>query len=301
MKNRKHLLNELEYANEHLACTYYTTGEQAIIETAEIKAGKYIMKEDVEHNALVFVLSGEIDISTAGAVCKRVQGRQFFLICAGDSFHGKAISDTIILGCTFDRDMSLCNRFSIEQLQDFKPTVKQDKGITLLPVHDLLFKELELTRKILCSGMLCIHFQSLKKELFFLELRGLYRKEDLARLFAPILGRDIDFKDLVLKTYPQVGTSQELIDKLNMSPTAFKKKFKETFGVSARQWLIHKKEQKIIRDILMTNMSITELADKYRFTVNYMTTFCKKRFGKSPTDLRTEFKKRKQSKFTKNA
>ncbi len=51
----------------------------------------------------------------------------------------------------------------------------------------------------------------------------------------------------------------------------------------------------------MTNMSITELADKYRFTVNYMTTFCKKRFGKSPTDLRTEFKKRKQSKFTKNA
>lgn len=40
----------------------------------------------------------------------------------------------------------------------------------------------------------------------------------------------------------------------------------------------------------MTNMSITELADKYRFTVNYMTTFCKKRFGKSPTDLRTEFK-----------
>ena len=49
------------------------------------------MKEDVEHNALVFVLSGEIDISTAGAVCKRVQGRQFFLVCAGDSFHGKAI------------------------------------------------------------------------------------------------------------------------------------------------------------------------------------------------------------------
>ena len=34
MKNRKHLLNELEYANEHLACTYYTTGEQAIIENS---------------------------------------------------------------------------------------------------------------------------------------------------------------------------------------------------------------------------------------------------------------------------
>lgn len=38
----------------------------------------------------------------------------------------------------------------------------------------------------------------------------------------------------------------------------------------------------------MTNMSIAELAEKYNFTVNYLTTFCKEHFGKSPTELRAQ-------------
>ena len=92
------------------------------------------------------------------------------------------------------------------------------------------------------------------------------------------------------------------MDRLNMSPSAFKRKFRETFGISAPprlnskkkkndKMLIRKKEQKLIRDILMTNISIAELAEKYKFTANYMTTFCRKHFGKSPTELRLEHKK----------
>ena len=60
------------------------------------------------------------------------------------------------------------------------------------------------------------------------------------------------------------------------------------FGTSAKQWLIQKKKEKLLRDIIMTNMSIAELADKYRFSVNYLTTFCKEHFGKSPTELRSD-------------
>lgn len=82
-----------------------------------------------------------------------------------------------------------------------------------------------------------------QKEMLFIELRGFYQKEDLARFFAPILGTDNDFKENVLRIYPQVETAQELIDRLNMSPSAFKRKFRETFGISARQWLIRKKNK----------------------------------------------------------
>ena len=39
----------------------------------------------------------------------------------------------------------------------------------------------------------------------------------------------------------------------------------------------------------MTNITITELAYKYNFTVNYMTAFCREHFGKSPTQLRNEW------------
>lgn len=293
MKLKENLSNELKYRKEHLVCENYISDERAILETAEVKAGKYLIREDVERNTLIFVLFGEIDISTAGKVSQRIREKQMFLVCAGDSFHGKAVTDTSLMRCSFGRDMALCNRFSIDQLQKIIPAscYPVAHGITLLPIHELLYKELEITREIMRTGMSCIHFQRIRKESLFIELRGFYQKEELARLFKPILGMDNDFKDSVLQVYTQVETAQELIDKLNMSPTVFKRKFKETFGISPRQWLLRKKEQKLIRDILMTNTTIAELAEKYKFTVNYLTTFCRTHFGKTPTELRKEYRK----------
>lgn len=293
MKLKENLSNELKYRKEHLVCENYISDERAILEAAEVKAGKYFIREDVERNTLVFVLSGEIDISTAGYVSQRIREKQMFLVCAGDSFHGKAVTDTSLMRCSFGRDMALCNRFSIDQLQKIIPASCHPvaHGITLLPIHELLYKELEITCEIMRTGMSCIHFQRIRKESLFIELRGFYQKEELARLFEPILGMDNDFKDSVLQVYSQVETAQELIDKLNMSPTVFKRKFKETFGVSPRQWLLRKKKQKLIRDILMTNTTIAELAEKYKFTVNYLTTFCRTHFGKAPTELRKEYRK----------
>lgn len=288
MKAKQNVSNDLKYAKEHFACENYIPNEQAILEAIEVKAGKYLVREEVERPTLGFILSGEIDISTGGAVCQRVREKQLFLVPAGDNFHGKAVTDTLFMRCSFTREMALCNRFAIEQLQKYLPPISQrTKGrIYLLPIHELMLKELEMTRNLMQIGMACIHFQTIKKEILFIELRAFYRKEDLAKLFAPILGSDNDFKDLVLQVYPQVETAKELMDKLCMSPTVFKRKFQETFGISARQWLIHKKKDKLIRDILMTNMTVAELAEKYRFTVNYMTTFCRHHFGKSPTELR---------------
>ena len=278
-KSRRNISNDLKYTKEHFVCENYISDERSILEPIEVKGGEYLIREEVERFTLGFILSGEMDISTAGSVCQRVGEKQMFLIAAGDNFHGRAITDISLMRCSFTRDMSLCNRFSIEQLQKYIPLgFQQEKcGITLLPIHELLFKELEVTREIMRTGMSCIHYQRIKKEMLFIELRGFYQKED--------------FKENVLRIYPQVETAQELIDRLNMSPSAFKRKFRETFGISARQWLIRKKEQKLIRDILMTNISIAELAEKYKFTANHMTTFCRKRFGKSPTELRLEHKK----------
>lgn len=162
------------------------------------------------------------------------------------------------------------------------------RHLDILPIHDLLLKELNLTLQLLQAGMRCLHFQQHKKEIFLTELRAFYLKEDLALLFAPILSTESNFKQNVLLIYPEIETAQQLMERLHMSPTAFKREFQKAFGISARQWLIQKKKEKIIRDILMTNTPIAELAYKYRFTVNYMTTFCRKHYGKSPTELRQE-------------
>lgn len=285
----KDTLDGLKYRREHLSCENYAANDCSIWGTMTLKAGKSAFREGVECPTLIFVLTGELAVSSAQSINQRVTAGHMFLVPAGDNFYGSAITDAVLMRCAVIRDASLCNKFAIEQLQEYAPLIPEPENeIVLLPIHRLLFNELEATRNLLNAGLACIHFQRFKMDILFIGLRGFYTKEELAALFMPILGKDNDFKNKVMQLYPQVNTAKELIDRMNMSPTGFKRKFQESFGTSAKQWLIRKKKEKLLRDIVMTNMSIAELAEKYNFTVNYLTTFCKEHFGKSPTGLRAQ-------------
>ena len=226
------------------------------------------------------------------------------------------VTEVTLISCSFTRDMALFNRFFIERLENYTKLVKkgQDEAVFLLPIRQQLYDELEIIwnemhidqvniyrqqlKKELVNtfvslgkvDLLLYYFQQLKKELLFIELFGLYDDQELARFFAPILSADSGFKDRVLRNYHCVNTAKELASKLNMSPTAFKQKFNDAFGLPAKQWMILKKKEKIFRDIVMTDIPISELADKYKYTINYMTTFCKKHFGQSPTKLRMDYR-----------
>lgn len=285
MRAKQNQSNGLQYVEEHLICENYASGDNAIIGIVELKANKLFIREDMKRSTLVFVLSGSINISTGSIMNQTIEAGNMFLVPAGSSFYGKAITATVLMRCFFTGNMALCNKFTLKNLLHYLP---EKEKFTILPIHDFLRRELELTRDVMRKGLLCIHFQHLKAEIIFLTLRGFYTRQELASLFEPILATDGDFKDKVLQLYPKVNSAKELIRELNMSPTAFKQKFKVSFGISAKQWLIQKKKEKLFRDIVMTDYTVIELADKYNLTVNYLTTFCKKYFGKTPTELRLQ-------------
>lgn len=293
MKTTQDIISNLIYAKEHLVCENFVSGERAIMEAVDLKCEEFYARENIKQSALVFLLSGEMLISTALTIRKKVCAGEMFLVPAGDNFYGRAVTDLSLIYCLFDWDMALCNKFSIKQLKNYVSASESNgtNETALLPIHALLLQELEAARAILRSGLSCIHYQRLKRETLFIGLRGFYDRKTLATLFAPILGTDNDFKNKVMQIYPQIETAQELMDRLHMSPSAFKRKFRESFGAPAHQWLIQKKKEKLFRDIVMTKIPIAELADKYKLTVNYMATFCHTHFGKSPTQLRAEWDK----------
>lgn len=291
MKSEQKRAGGLLYREEHFICEGYVSDDRAIIGLVELEAGRLFIREDVKRSTLVFVLSGDIDISTGSVLNRRIKSGNMFLVPAGSSFYGKASTATVLIRYSFTVDIALCNRFAIKNLLRYLPDggLSGRNDFVTLPVRDLLRRELELTRDLMREGLLCVHFQQMRLEIMFMELRGFYRKEELAGLFAPILGVEEDFKDRVLQTFPEVNSAKELMERLNMSPTVFKQKFHASFGVSAKQWLIQKKKEKLLRDILMTDCTVSELAEKYSLTVNYLTTFCKKHFGKTPTELRLQW------------
>lgn len=279
----------VKYKEEHLACEYYISDERAIWKVLELAKDEFVAKEALNRSTLVFIMSGKLKFSTDYTLAQEVVEGNMFLIPVGSNFYGNALDDSVFLCCSFTLDIALCNKFTIGQLQAyFKKEIETLPKSVALPIHPLLFKELEITRDMIAVGLSCIHYQRMKLDTVFIELRGLYCREDLAALFVPLFGSDDDFKSRVLHLYQQVDSVKELINCMNMSSSCFKRKFYESFGTTAKQWLIQRKKMKLMRDLVMTNMPIAEVADKYKFTANYLTAFCKEHFGKTPTELRAE-------------
>ena len=75
-------------------------------------------------------------------------------------------------------------------------------------------------------------------------------------------GDDNDFKAKVMQIYPHIKTALELMHELNMSATAFNRKFQKAFGYSARQWLIQKKKEKLFRDIYSCQNEMCEFSKR---------------------------------------
>lgn len=263
--------------------------EQAVWALKDLKADEMYAGESLGDSLWLFLLSGRLEMTTAYGGKQKLEEGLMFLLPAGDNFQMKAQADSCLMQCTMDWNIATCNRLFLEQLQQAGAGAGGG-GVVLIPIRKPFYYELQSAEECLRSGFASFTYQLMKRDILLTEAKDLYRKEELAALFAPLLGADSNFKCEVMRLYPQVKTAKELMGKLNMSSTVFKRKFQESFGTSAHQWLIEKKKEKIFQDIVAGQATIAELADKYMFTVNYMTTFCREHFGKSPTQLRAAWK-----------
>lgn len=134
MKTQAHSLPDMTYQREHLNCGNYIISEQTFLEIIEITAGERFVRENVKRTSLVFVMTGEVEVSTGSAICQRICALQMFLIPAGNNFYGHALTDTHVLRCSITKDSSLCNQFTITQLQSFLRSVKNNNGGVILRI-----------------------------------------------------------------------------------------------------------------------------------------------------------------------
>ena len=76
---------------------------------------------------------------------------------------------------------------------------------------------------------------------------------------------------------------------LNMSTATFQRKFKQTFHETAGQWLLDRKAERIVRQLKTTSLSFDQICFENGFSsLAYFSNFCKRVFGKTPTQLRNE-------------
>lgn len=110
----------LEYADEHFVCENYLNGEKAVLGFLEKRAGQLVAYDTLARSTLVFVMSGKVRIF-AGKSYNDLSCGFMTLVPAGDGFYGEVCEDTLLLYCSFSRDMPLCNKFTLETLAGFLP------------------------------------------------------------------------------------------------------------------------------------------------------------------------------------
>ena len=279
----------LHYVNEHLGCNNYATDETSLFFLREIKPGETIVRNYLDFTLLVFLYSGDVEIDYGIDSKLHLKAGNVFLL--PKNFEIKVTSSdggASALMCKFTCDIKMCSMYSLKQLEKFLPE-NLDNRMFCLPFDDRIRAFVNLTVMSLSAGLNCTHYHQIKREELFMYLRAGYTKEELAMFFSPILGKDLDFKDFVLTHYKQIFDVKEFAQKANMSQSTFNRRFKESFNDTALKWLLARKSESILNDIVKSDLTFAEISEKYRFSSpSYFVTFCKKHYGKTAAELRRE-------------
>lgn len=253
----------------------------------EGKADEILSLRSEEMSMLIFVLAGEINI-TIPNTCenKKIGNRGFFLLPQGkETYINISSNDVELLTYKFNPDSLYCIRHFLIQLGNPKSPITQN--IHVLHLNDSLHQYLLSLQQLLKSKRFCSHYYDIATEEMIVYLNEFYTKKELFLFFYPILGHDSEFKSFVYANYRKVNNVKELAEKRNMTMVTFNRYFIRAFGISASNWIRERRKDEIMRDIILTDLSFTELAFKYNFSSSaYFTIFCKNNWGKTPSEIR---------------
>lgn len=282
--NKKSSLNNLLYIQEHRSCRNYLEKVENGFKYIEFSHEEVILEKEISWNYLLCVLEGECIINCNQFRERLFQANCMVLLPKTAMVEIKVIAGTRLLSLSFDVPLNVCDKFILQSLTGL--CRKLDYNFQSLAIRYPLPPYLEIVTYCLTNKMDCGHFHTLlQQELFFL-LRGFYLKEELALLFHPIISAELTFKDFVIGNYFKVSNVNDLISLSNMCKSSFYCKFKEVFGMTAKQWLLKQRNTHILNKVMTSETTVGELMEEFRFESQaHFTHYCKQHFNCTPREL----------------
>jgi AraC-like DNA-binding protein len=268
---------------QHSSCQQYKSDFQTGFKCNVIQTGESIGETNMHYNHLLFVKDGLVTIDCDEFIGRKVKENECILIPKASKLSCKALLTSNLLVMTFDVLQSICDKAMLHSYQSLYTQVKYTFSPT--PIRYPLTIFLDLLMIYLNGGINCEHLHEIKEKEFFLVLRRCYSKEEIINLLYPIIGIS-DFKAFVLQNYTKVVSITELAELSGMGRTAFDTKFREEFGVSARQWILREVAKHIRYMSMDPEMTIRHLMNEFKFnSATHFYRFCKQQFNCTPSEL----------------
>ena len=183
-----------------------------------------------------------------------------------------------LLSMFFDMPEGNCDKLILQSLSDLCDNIEYD--FSPIRIHYPLTPFLEVLTHCIKNGMNCAHLHTLMQREFFFLLRGFYEKQEIATLLHPIIGKEMDFKDFVMRNHTKVDNIEQLISLSNLGRSRFFSKFTKVFGMTAKQWMLKQKNQRILEKMTEPGVCIKDAVEELGFdSQSNFNRHCKLYFG----------------------
>lgn len=260
------------------------------ISTLELKCGESLNSENLPHNILLFILSGEIKITYNEFIRYTLSSNRVIHFTKSGRFICKILQDTSIIIFAYSVPKTICDRSNIQNLSKYLTSKKKLlPSITIPKLIQLFLKDIIRYDNMEAFSEYPKLHEIKGMELFIL-FRTQFRKENLAVLFSEIISDSFVFKDKVLQYYTKAKTVQELGDLCGYSKKTFSRLFKTHFNITPHKWLQTQKSKLIPAYIAHNpNDSLITISDKFGFSsLSHFNSFCRTHYGLSAKSFRVK-------------
>ena len=262
----------------------YTTGFNSRFHYLEVPADTYVGSRVLEQNTIIFIMSGSCSFSYDHYINRIFSAGEMLFIPKSAIVTGVVLDETKILYLSFDMPHSALDRQYMQQQWSIARDIVYD--FTPLKINYLIDVFVSSLVRLIHSGGDCPELHDIKQREIFILLRKFYTREQFSEFFCPIIGISFNFKNFVLENYINCYNLKELVERSNMCPNVFMRKFKKEFGVSAYQWILKQKCHKIIHKASHPEATVKEIMNDVGIeSYSHFNKVCKRYFNLTPTQL----------------
>lgn len=278
---------EIFYLEQHTSCPEYLSEIHLGFKSIEVEKDTVFSTKDKKEKHLFFILEGSAKVRY-NEFPERVfkAGEMFFLPKSADCW-GIALTKCSFIVHIYDSPVQLCDKVTLNSIISCSSQIQYD--FQSLSIRSTLNSYLLLLKEYLIGGINCRHLHEIKQKELFLILQTHYRKEELAQLFFPMLGKSLDFRGKVMAHYLEAKTAKELASLCCYSEGYFNEIFIAEFGETPYKWMQKQKSKHIIWHLAQTSTSLKEIANEFNFSSqSHFNKYCKSQYGGTAAQVRTK-------------